>query len=125
MKRKYPIDPMGKPRMVKSDSWKKRPVVERYWAFKDRCRAHGMRIGVYGYHITFVVQMPKSWSMKKKMEMAGEPHQVRADVDNMLKAVLDACYSEDSVVFDIRVTKVWGWKGEIIIDDGGSGGIEK
>lgn len=125
MMRKYPIEPMGKPRMVKSDSWKRRPVVERYWAFKDQCRAHGVRLGVYGYHVTFIMPMPKSWSMKRKMEMNGEPHQQKPDSDNMLKAIMDAVYSDDSVVFDIRVSKYWGWKGEIIIDDGGKKGIEK
>ena len=27
----YPVEPVAKPRMTRSDRWKKRPVVEKYW----------------------------------------------------------------------------------------------
>ena len=29
------IQPVAKPRMTRSDRWKKRPVVLKYWQFKD------------------------------------------------------------------------------------------
>ena len=34
--------------------------------------------------------MPKSWSLKKKKAMNGKPHRQTADIDNLLKALIDA-----------------------------------
>ena len=41
--------------------------------------------------ITFWVQMPKSWSNKKKAEHDQQYANNNADIDNYLKAVLDSC----------------------------------
>lgn len=49
--------------------------------------------------------------------MAGKPHQQKPDADNLLKSLMDAIYSEDCAVWDIRVTKRWGNAGEIIIKE--------
>lgn len=38
----YPLTPVPKPRMTKSDAWRKRPCVMRYWAFKDKVRELGI-----------------------------------------------------------------------------------
>lgn len=112
---KYDISPVPKPRMTQRDKWEKRPCVMRYRAFKDECRLCGVRVPEGGARVRFSIPMPKSWSKKKKSEMAGLPHQVRPDVDNLLKALLDAVYGDDSVVWDIRVTKIWGYHGRIEI----------
>ena len=32
---RYPLTGMAKPRMTKADTWKKRPIVLKYWAYKD------------------------------------------------------------------------------------------
>jgi Holliday junction resolvase RusA-like endonuclease len=50
--------------------------------------------------------MSKSWSNKKKAQMDGQAHQAKPDADNMLKALCDAMYSDDSGVWDVRITKV-------------------
>lgn len=65
--------------------------------------------------------MPKSWSGKKRAQMAGKPHQQRPDRDNLEKALLDALFSEDCAVWDGRTTKVWGETGQIIITTAGNG----
>ncbi len=70
-----------------------------------------------GYHITFVIPMPQSWSKKKRAQHAGKPHQQKPDKDNLEKALLDAVFDEDSHVWDGRVTKIWGEKGQIIIEE--------
>ena len=31
----YPKTPLSKPRMTRADTWKKRPIVLRYWEYKD------------------------------------------------------------------------------------------
>lgn len=111
----YPITPVPKPRQTQADRWKKRPAVLKYRAFADECRLRKVRIPEAGAHIIFVLPMPRSWSERKKKAMDGQPHQVRPDRDNLEKALLDALYAEDAVVWDARTTKVWGREGKIVV----------
>ena len=104
---------MGKPRMTRKDQY--RPVVLRYWAYKDHLNAKRLQVPSAYYHMIFVLQMPKSWSKKKKAEMRGKPHHQVPDKDNLEKAVLDAVYKNDSHIWDGRVTKIWGDRGYLII----------
>jgi Holliday junction resolvase RusA-like endonuclease len=107
---------MGKPRMTQRDKWKKRPVVKRYHAFKDQVREHRVVFPEFGARITFCIQMPESWSKKKKQIFDGIPHQQAPDIDNLLKALLDAIFEEDRHVWHIRMLKkVWGRVGYIEI----------
>ena len=116
MKKTYPIDPVPKPRMTQRDRWKKRACVLRYNAFKDEVRFQRVTIPENGYHITFVLPMPQSWSKKKRAQMDGQPHQQTPDKDNLEKALLDAVYGRDEHIWDGRVTKRWGREGKIIVD---------
>lgn len=111
----YDICPVPKPRQTIRDKWKKRPPVLRYRAFCDAIRAAGIQLPDHGYHVTFVLPMPASWSNKKREQMNGKPHQQRPDRDNLEKALLDAIFEEDCTIWDGRTTKVWGEKGEIWI----------
>ncbi|WLD56899.1 RusA family crossover junction endodeoxyribonuclease [Salinispirillum sp. LH 10-3-1] len=108
--------PVPKPRMTQRDRWQKRPAVMRYRAFCDHIRLLKAQLPPSGTHVTFVLPMPKSWSAKKKQAMNGKPHTQRPDADNMLKALCDAIHEEDSGIWDVRITKVWGESGQIIID---------
>lgn len=56
----YDITPVTKPRMTRSDKWKKRKCTSQYWAFKDEVRLNGLSIPESGYHIIFILPMPKS-----------------------------------------------------------------
>jgi len=111
----YTITPVSKPRMTQRDKWKKRPAVMAYRAFKDECRLHGLELAESGNEIVFVIPMPESWSKKKRAQMSGQPHQQRPDVDNLLKAVMDAVFDEDSHLWSVKVSKVWGEVGLIIV----------
>ncbi|CAH5088770.1 RusA family crossover junction endodeoxyribonuclease [Serratia marcescens] len=113
----YSITPIPKPRMTQKDRWAKRPPVLRYRAFCDEVKLNRISLPESGYHVTFVLPMPEGWSKKKRAEMAGKPHQQKPDADNLLKALMDAIYSEDCAVWDVRVTKRWGNAGEIIIKE--------
>lgn len=106
----YPIIPVGKPRMTQRDRWKKRPCVLRYHQFKDQCRLHNVTLGD-SVSVRFYIPMPDSWSKKKKREMLNQPHQQKADIDNLLKALLDACLADDSSVYAITATKHWDVEG--------------
>lgn len=89
----------------------------RYRAFANEVRRLGITIREAGDHITFVLSMPKSWSKKKRLEMLGQAHQVRPDKDNLEKALLDSLFTDDSHIWDSRVSKVWGEVGMIIVED--------
>lgn len=102
----YKIAPMGKPRMTQRDKWKKRPSVVAYHAFKDACRDHCMHIPAQCC-IIFHIAMPSSWSMKRRWEMRGKPHQQKPDLDNLLKAVMDAVHEDDSHIWAVRAEKRW------------------
>lgn len=117
--RVYPIVAMGKPRMTRADKWKQRPEVMRYRAFKDEVRLHNVSLPESGYHLTFVLPMPRSWSKKKKAEMNGKPHQQKPDKDNLEKALLDAIFDDDCKIWDGRVTKIWGETGKIVVEVNG------
>jgi Holliday junction resolvase RusA-like endonuclease len=109
--------------MTRSDKWKRRPVVERYHAFKDMLRIglrqrqitedQIFRDGVLG--VRFNVPMPKSWSKKKKAAMLGQPHQQKPDLDNMIKGVKDGLLEEDSHVwrYQPEPEKRWAEKGSV------------
>lgn len=111
------IAPMGAPRMTRADAWKKRPIVERYHAYRDELR---LRLG-NNYvvppclHIVFIIPMPSSWSEKKKCEMDGQPHTQKPDFDNLVKGFTDA-FGEDSYIWNARIVKLWGRKGAIEIE---------
>lgn len=111
----YKITPVSKPRMTQRDKWSERPCVVKYWAYKDKCKSLSVKLSEESIHIHFILPMPRSWSKKKKDLMFGKQHKQRPDKDNLEKGLLDAIYSEDSLVSDSRVTKWWGYEGAIII----------
>ena len=111
----YAITPMGKPRMTQRDKWKKRPATDAYHDFCDTVRRLGINLPLSGAHVTFILPMPKSWPEKKKLNLVGKAHQLKPDVDNCLKALMDAVFDDDSKVWDVRITKLWGREGRIII----------
>ena len=111
----YDITPMGAPRMTRADTWKKRPVVLRYYDFKDLCKKQGLTFNS-GQSITFVIPFPKSYPKNKRAALLNQPHILKPDIDNLMKAVLDAIYDDDSHIWHIAdMKKIWGEKGQIII----------
>lgn len=115
-----PVTPMGAPRMTRRDKWKRRPCVVEYFAFRDAVRAESARAGLTlpdsGYHVTFYLPPPASWSAKKKAAHEGQPHQSKPDKDNLEKALLDALFEDDSHVWDGRATKRWSVNPRIEIE---------
>lgn len=75
----YAITPIPKPRMTQRDRWKQRPPVLRYRAFCDEVRLNRISLADCGWHVTFVLPMPASWSKKKKAEMSGNPSTNKQD----------------------------------------------
>lgn len=115
----YDITPTGKHRMTRADKWKQRPAVLRYRAFCDEARLLKLALPEAGAHVTFMLPVPQSWSKKRREQMNGQPHKSKPDSDNMLKALMDALYTDDAHIWDCRITKLWGEKGQIIIGEAG------
>ncbi len=112
---KIEIDPMGKPRLLRgqqtrtADRW-------RAWKTAIRIMARGKELPLSKMHLIFCIPMPKSWSKKKRAEHLGKPHLSKPDLDNCIKALLDALYPKnDSQFWDFRATKLWSSSGRIEI----------
>ena len=110
----YNIIPIPKPRITHKGRFK--PIAKRYYCYADNIRALKVDLPLAGSHVTFHMPMPKSWSEKKKTEMNGTPHQSKKDLDNLFKALGDAVYSDDSSIWDVRMTKLWSRTGGIKIE---------
>ena len=99
--------PMPKPRMTQRDKWAKRPVVQRWNAYKDVMRIlapKDFQMPTSDYWLIFTFKIPKRGGVA-----LGSAHMVRPDKDNLEKGVLDIFLPyEDSVIFDGRCSKLWG-----------------
>jgi len=106
----FQIGPKAKPRMVRSDKWRKRDCVESYWAWKDELNIYA-RIQKYKVkeelNIRFEIEMSESWSEKKKLRMKFQPHKQKPDIDNLIKAFLDALLANDANIWKVTAEKVW------------------
>lgn len=70
--------------------------------------------GNVSLEIEAVFKIPTSWSKKKQWETInnGKRPEIRPDIDNIVKVVMDAlngvAYKDDSQVVDIKARKVYG-----------------
>jgi Holliday junction resolvase RusA-like endonuclease len=112
----FNIDPVAKPRMVRSDTWNKRPAVQKYWEFKDELNRQVKKMEyVIGEELTieFYIRMPTSWSKKKRVEHDGKPHKSKPDLSNLIKAWEDCLTDNDSAIHSITASKLWNDRGMI------------
>lgn len=111
---RIPVNPLGKPRMTQRDKWKERPATTAYHAYCDE-----LNLRLPGYelpqslNITFYLPMPKTWSKAKRGSLRGLYHNQKPDIDNLLKAFMDAFKSEDKHVANVIATKMWAEEGAI------------
>lgn len=110
-----PIVPVPAPRQVRSDKWKQRVCVMRYRAFKDQIRDNPDVYLVSGSKVIFYLPMPQSWSKKKRAANFEQPHTQKPDIDNLLKALMDALFDDDSHIWNISAEKRWANDGCIVI----------
>ena len=103
----YAIAPVAAPRMTKKDRWAKRPVVMRYFAFRDAVRLAKIVLPPLPCKVIFWVEMPASWSKKKRAAMDGMPHLQRPDRDNFDKALMDALFANDAHIWSLWPEKRW------------------
>lgn len=119
--KRYDIVPVPKPRQTRQDKWLNppRPPVARYRLFAGLCKRHNVALPEEGAIVIFIMPMPKSWSKKKKKDMAGKPHTQKPDLSNLLKSLEDAVYADDSAIWHYNaIIKIWGFEGSITIGNG-------
>lgn len=110
------IMPQGKPRMTANDTWK--PAARRYFAY---CDALHLLLPKYelpeSLEIVFHLPVYKSYSKKKQAELIGSPHQQKPDIDNLLKAFMDAMAPnhDDKYVWEVKASKIWSQTGGITL----------
>ncbi len=115
----FDIAPTPAPRQSKRDKFKPSAAVIRYRAFRDEVGYKIKELPADFFHVVFLIQVPGSWSEKKKREHIGLPHLGTPDKDNLEKALIDAIYRnrDDSHVWNTASTKLWALQPAIIIAD--------
>ena len=103
------VVPMGKPRMTRRDKWAKRPCVVAYRAWADAVR---LAAGPVPDHVGVLrlrayMPIPKSLPAHKRPHFVGSPHQRKPDLDNIVKALMDALLPQDQGVYHIEARKVY------------------
>lgn len=93
------IEPVPKPRMTRSDKWKKRPCVLAYRSFADELRLKVRKPPESPFKITFYIHT-------KIANRNGTPHFLKPDADNLLKSFLDALFPDN----DAHIWSVWAEK---------------
>lgn len=103
------LTPMGAPRMTRADTWKKRPVVLQYRAYKDAIRHACKGIDPQCSSLSWFayLPMPASWSAKKKAAMSGLLHRQKPDRDNIDKGILDSLFKADQGIAVGSINKFW------------------
>ena len=125
----FDVIPMGAVRMTQSDKWRNNPEheniikrqrkeVTRYYKLKDDIRSQAIQMNyeqLDTLEIIFLVPMPTSWSEKKKFAMNKLPVKTRPNIDNYIKAFMDALLKEDSNFWRVVSEKRYAFKGSIIV----------
>ena len=123
MEYEFGVTIMGKPRMTQRDKWLNPPrlPITRSRLVKQGIEAYALMLNFVlkdEVNVIFVMPMPSSWSNKKRLTMNGKPHQIKPDIDNMLKSVFDVlCPQGDQSIHSVVAKKIWGDEGKIIFID--------
>jgi Holliday junction resolvase RusA-like endonuclease len=99
--------------------------VLRYRAYAEKLRLKYKHPLPADICIGFVIPIAKGRRKATKKYpvalKAGMPHQATPDLDNLVKAVLDALCVNDSYVHSIMAYKVWGDTGAVVLSKGVQG----
>jgi Holliday junction resolvase RusA-like endonuclease len=115
----YDIEPTPYVRQTQADKWKKRPEVLRYRAFRDEVAWMKLELPEDFFHVVFLIETPRSWSAKKRLEHIGQPHLCKPDKDNLEKGLIDAVYRnrDDAHIWNGASTKIWAGLSGIVVSD--------
>ena len=103
-------DLMAKPRMTQKDKWCKRVSTTKYWSFKDKLILEANKCNFIlseAFEFFAFIEMPKSWSAKKKKNMFLSKHQNKPDTDNVMKSINDIFGKTDEKRWSNTGHKFW------------------
>lgn len=72
--------------------------------------------GLVHLSVTVERQMPASWSKKKRGQQRGQYAAATPDIDNVIGAVMDALFAQDSRVISIFGERRWADRHALIIE---------
>jgi Holliday junction resolvase RusA-like endonuclease len=125
----FDVVPMGAIRMTQSDRWKTNPnhndpkkrqreVVTQYFDYKNKIVQQARQMNFQlpeVLEVVFLVPMPFTWSEKKKVRNNKKPVKKRPDIDNYVKAFMDAMSNEDGNIWKIIAEKRYAFRGSILV----------
>lgn len=107
--------PKGKPRMTRSDTWTSRtprPCVQAWWDWADKIRKAAEKVDwpeqlqgrllIHAY-----LPFSSAFGVIARRELAGTPHRVDPDEDNISKGIKDALFEEDNFIWNSHCIKLW------------------
>lgn len=110
--------PKGRPRFYGNHAVTP-PKTREYEKLIREQWTHGMMNGPLHVTTVFTFKVPKSYSKKKHAELIGMPKTTKPDLDNLVKAVLDAlngvAYEDDSNICGTVALKKYGEEDEVFI----------
>ena len=118
--KEYHIDivPMGAVRMTRKGKYKDE-AAQRYLSYKQAIQ---WQVAVQNkeekifenpvkVYVVFFMPIPKSWSKPKRERHAFKPHNVKPDIDNVLKGLFDALnglvWKDDNLVAEVTALKIY------------------
>lgn len=112
-----PLEPFGKarPRVVAGHTY----MPDSYTRARADLRLLFGPVEVpppWSLRVTAVRAMPRSWSKRRRGEMAGAWCTSKPDADNVAGAVMDALFEDDAAVVEVACRKVWGTSPELRIE---------
>ncbi len=112
--------PLNRPRFFRGRVYDSQKV-EKLINHLEIKRQHGklpLFMNPVHLEITFIFEVPKSYSKKKRELTLGKPHCFKPDIDNLVKKILDemtsACYTDDAIVSSISARKIYGIQGKTV-----------
>jgi Holliday junction resolvase RusA-like endonuclease len=111
-----PGQPVPKPRQTDADRFlvgkRARPCVARFRAWADRARrafddGELLPKNIEALTVRFYLEMPDSWSNSKRLQNDGRRHFNSPDIDNLVKAVMDALIENDEIIAELHASKFW------------------
>ena len=109
------IDPMPPPRVTRYSKFSLR--AKKYYRWRNDVQ---WQLSMQGFpfddcevfRLRFLIAFPPSYTKAQRKRLAGLPHKLRPDIDNLEKAAIDAVYStpnmpDDGVVWKTASEKYW------------------
>lgn len=115
-----PATPLHRPRFSKGTVYndQKAKMLIDYLSIKSQHGKRSLFIEPIRMDITFIFQVPQSYSFKKQQQLINKPYIGKCDVDNLVKMLLDVCtgalYTNDNIVTTISAEKIYGLQSKTV-----------